>query len=310
MTRMNPWIWILIGAVSTLEIVRSEGEGEGEAEAGIKEAGPVHPYQSIVDRNPFGLKPPAPPPPPPTNPPPPKADIFLTGYTSLLTPKHAYFETKDPQGKIQFYELAEGTGKDGIDLLQVDEKEKTVKIKRDGVEQLLTLALNGKKAPTGPPPPVAGAPNPGAAGVVPPPVPNPSQPNPGVVNTPANYNPNLRSLPSRPIRAQAELPSGYNSGGGGSFGGTGVNYIQPGNFGQPGNAASDLRGGSPGPNTDAPPPQSTRLSPEEQLIMMELQRAANPNTILPPPLPIPGSQPPGGQLPPQLPPQLPTLPTQ
>ena len=70
-------------------------------------------YQSIIERNPFGLKPP-PTPAPVTNALPevkPKVEIFLTGITSVghpQLPRQAYFYTRE-QGKkdITYYSLAE-----------------------------------------------------------------------------------------------------------------------------------------------------------------------------------------------------------
>src|SRR4051794_16051503 len=83
-------------------------------------------YQSIVERNPFGLRPPpaaittniAPPEVKP------KVEIFLTGVTSIgypKLPKQAYFYTRE-QGKkdIVYYAMTEGTGKDGIQVLNID----------------------------------------------------------------------------------------------------------------------------------------------------------------------------------------------
>src|ERR1041384_8277956 len=73
-------------------------------------------YQSIIERNPFGLHPP---PPPPTNkiPPPPKEEkpkreVFLTGLTSAFGryPKQVYLMSKEqgPKKEPMFYSLKEG----------------------------------------------------------------------------------------------------------------------------------------------------------------------------------------------------------
>ena len=74
-------------------------------------------YQSIIERNPFGLHPP-PPPPTPTNPPPAKQDkakreVFMTGIVAPFGrfPKQVYLMSKEqgPQKKEPtFYALREG----------------------------------------------------------------------------------------------------------------------------------------------------------------------------------------------------------
>src|SRR5688572_6435644 len=88
-------------------------------------------YQSIVVRNPFGLKPP---PEPATNTTPevpkPKVEVFLTGLTSVgypRVPKQAYFYTRE-QGKkdITYYTMTEGTEKDGIEVLDIDHEQRKV----------------------------------------------------------------------------------------------------------------------------------------------------------------------------------------
>src|SRR5262245_33655253 len=73
----------------------------------------VNPYEPIVERNPFGLKPPPPPDPdagkPPPPPPAPLATVDLTGITSILSSKRALLEIVPGPGKPMIKPiLAEG----------------------------------------------------------------------------------------------------------------------------------------------------------------------------------------------------------
>jgi len=73
---------------------------------------PGNPYQGIIDRNVFGLKPPPPPPDPEsTKPPPPK--VFLTGITTILGNRRALLKMTPPAkpgepAKEQSFTLGEG----------------------------------------------------------------------------------------------------------------------------------------------------------------------------------------------------------
>lgn len=192
-------------------------------------AGPLHgieanrSYQTIVDRNPFNLKPPPPPAAPPTNEPPakPPVEIMLTGYSTVTKPKRAYLMSKEPNKKDPYFSLAEGQAKDGVEVLEINERTKTVKIKNAGIEHELTFAKNGITNPPTMMPPG------GMPGVV------PGQPNPAVMpgqpqaffnhnnNTtqpvvnngaPVNNNNAIRSIPSRTLRTQPEPPPTMNMG--------------------------------------------------------------------------------------------------
>src|SRR4051812_44337384 len=92
-----------------------------------------NPYQAIVDRNVFALKP-APvaakvdpeankPPPPP---------ITLTGITTILGSKRVFLTVNMPpkppeQGKVQSFMLSEGQRDGEIEVLEIDEKNGIVK---------------------------------------------------------------------------------------------------------------------------------------------------------------------------------------
>jgi hypothetical protein len=168
------------------------------------------PYQGIVDRNVFNLKPPPPPgsdePPPP---PPPK--IVLSGITTILGAKQVLMKVamppKPPEpAKEKTLFLVEGESQDDITVLAIDTDAGTVKVKNHGIEETLDITKNGSKPPT------AAAANPAAPGVpgvgIPggfppglrPPTPLPPLPNP-------NGAAGLRTIPTRPLRAQP-LPGG------------------------------------------------------------------------------------------------------
>src|SRR5438445_13350489 len=92
-----------------------------------------NPYRGIVDRNVFGLK--DPPPPPPPNPDagkPPTPPITLTGITTVLGNKRAFLTlqlpAKQPEpAKTPSLMLTEGQRDGEVEVLEIDEKERTVK---------------------------------------------------------------------------------------------------------------------------------------------------------------------------------------
>src|SRR5690242_1103292 len=84
-------------------------------------------YESITDRNVFGLKPPPPPPDPEAAKAPP-VKITLTGITTIIG-KRALLKTPPPPSKPgetskgeQSYILAEGQREGDIEVLEIDEK--------------------------------------------------------------------------------------------------------------------------------------------------------------------------------------------
>jgi hypothetical protein len=143
---------------------------------------PGNPYQGIVDRNVFGLKPPPPPPDPEsTKPPPPK--VFLTGITTILGNKRALLKMTPPAkpgepAKEQSFTLAEGQREGDIEVLEINEKAGTVKVNNYGTITSLDFENNGVKVAGGPPPAAPGA---GARppGFVPAPGANPAMPGGG-----------------------------------------------------------------------------------------------------------------------------------
>src|SRR4026208_1717959 len=85
----------------------------------------VNPYEPIVERNPFGLKPPPPPDPdagkPPQPPPAPLATVDLTGLTSLLSSKRALLEIVPGPGKPMIKPiLAEGERVESVEVVSIN----------------------------------------------------------------------------------------------------------------------------------------------------------------------------------------------
>jgi hypothetical protein len=209
-------------------------------------------YRVIVDRNPFGLKPP---PPPPTNAVPqnvaPKDEILLTGITSIGGLR-AYFMTKAPAGKNpEYYSLGVDEKGGGLEVLDIDAGLKSVRVRNAGVESVMSFAANGVKAPAAP-----AGPGPGLPGA--PPAPGATIPNAGGVTVAPGVAPGAAgantSIPNNRVR---QIPSR-----------TPRTTVAPS---QPAAGAAPFAG-----ETDA--------------IMMELQRQANPNIEFPPtPMPpMPG----------------------
>lgn len=144
-----------------------------------------NPYEAIIERNVFGLKPPPPPPDPEANkPPPPK--VLFQGITTILGQKRALFKVQippkpgeQPKGEQSFI-LAEGQRDGDIEVLEIDEKAYKVKLKNFGTVMDIDFENNGIKT--------AAAPAPGAvpkpAGAVPGRPPSPFAPAGGAPGVP------------------------------------------------------------------------------------------------------------------------------
>jgi hypothetical protein len=131
------------------------------------DADPSH-YNSIVDRNPFGLKPPPPPVDPntlaPVAPPPPLATVELTGITSILSRKLACLEIIPGPGKQMLKPiLAEGEKVESVEVVTIDIDKNQVVVRNGTLVTNLTFRV--AKASTAPP-----AGNQPIAGVIPTPV--------------------------------------------------------------------------------------------------------------------------------------------
>src|SRR5262249_16867763 len=108
-------------------------------------------YQQISERNMFGLRP-IPEAVTPTNievaPAFPK--IFLTGITTLGGYKRALLAVQYPAkagqpGKEEYLTLTEGQREEGIEVLNVDENAREVRVKNSGTEMSLNFENNGVK---------------------------------------------------------------------------------------------------------------------------------------------------------------------
>ena len=129
------------------------------------------PYQSVVERNVFGLKPPPPPPDPEANkPPPPK--MFLQGITTFGGTKRALLKAQmppkpgePPKGEDSFV-LAEGQREGDIEVLEINVKEGTVKVNDFGTVTTLDFEHNGIKTAAAAPVPGV-APHPGGGFPIP-----------------------------------------------------------------------------------------------------------------------------------------------
>jgi hypothetical protein len=214
-------------------------------------------YRVIIDRNPFGLKPP---PPPPTNAPPPAAskdEILLTGITSIGGNK-AWFMTKPPQGKNpEYYVLGVDEKKDALEVVAIDLASKSVRVRNAGVEKVMTFASNGVKAPEAAGTPATGTNPPGRASL--PGVAASTMPSPFTGSTPMVANSRVHPIPSR----NSSSPT------------MGMNPMMGMNSGV-------------APNQSVAPPNPYQAATD--VLLMELQRKANPNVVFPPTpgLPMPG----------------------
>ena len=246
----------------------------------------ANPYKAIVDRNVFDLKAPkiaetAPPPPPATPPP----NVKLTGLTSIFgKPKALFMLTKAPgSGKgapapgsngEESVIMNVGERQGTLELLEIDMKEGTAKVKNDGTEVVLTLpnpSSGGGGAPGGP------ARGPGGAPVFPGGGPGNGQPPKMPTFIPQPQIPG--GLPGQiPAAASGVSPSGI-SGGATGFG-NGAAGSDLGSL-----LTRDMRT----PQAQQQPADTATI--EEKMLMLEanrIQYANNPNHSLAP-LPPPAA---------------------
>ena len=217
------------------------------------EASGTTPYQGIVERNVFGLKPPPPPTPPEANvPPPPK--IILQGIINFMGHKRALLKVQmpakppDPAKEVPLI-LIEGQRDGEIEVLEINDKpgNEFVKVNDYGTITNLNFENNGIKMAAGPAP----AGQPGPPGFVPPPVGSPFVP--GATG---------KGLPTtRQMRTGAA--------------------VSPGGYG--GSVAPASYAGTPAPNTytpsgpaySSPPPLVTGGGPAGSLALPSMTSAPN-----------------------------------
>lgn len=238
-------------------------------------------YQSIIDRNPFGLKDlPAPRDPAldkKPEPEKPKSEFYLTGISTMgypKRPKKAYLINKDQSKKDyseKYFNMAIGDRAGDLALQDIDEKNRRVKIAYRGEEMWLNMKDNGVPALTGPAPGM-----PGGVGMV-------GQPMP--LGQPGGV-PALQPNPNSPT---PQAPNAYPN--------TGNRRIPRSTLTSPGTANAALTPApapAPGPQTDA--------EVLEQIIRMQ-----NPGKFNQPGTP-PGATPSPGRVPPAQSPDAPPMP--
>lgn len=258
-------------------------------------------YQSIVERNPFGLKPP---PAPATNIPPPevkaKVEVFLTGITTVgypRIPKQAYFYTRE-QGKkeITYYAMSEGDGKDGIQVLNIDSDKRKVRVKMENAETLLSFDTHGVPVSAA----AAGRPLPGVPGAIP--MPGRNQPGVQPLPMPGGATPNVSyDGNGQPIYNQAaynpaaqpvpQVPQLGTSGNTYNQGSTGLRQIpsrriRGGNNYNSGANVPGLPGGAYNGNGGGMGQPQAVTDPAEEYVKAKINEAAmrqaRPNIPLPP----------------------------
>jgi len=209
-----------------------------------------NPYGAIVERNVFDLHDPPPPKLEPDTPKGPPPNIKLTGITTIFGMKQALLSVNKPgaAGKPPttiYLTLNEGQRRDDIEMLEINPKARTAKIKSDDMESLLNIETNhtaGGPAPGGPPPTGGHAPG----------TPPGFQANP--------YGGNKTAIPPRPTRTDyqpsaAPTPSAYNQ--------------APYNPGYGGGTQAPVA------TQTGAPTQQQQLTPLEQYTLAEAQRAQN-----------------------------------
>lgn len=214
MTTRAKFLGCLLGLGATVMVARADVAGD---------------YKIILERNPFGLKPPPPPPAPPTNAAPAETptNYKLSGITALFRPPRAMF-VNHPPGKPtpEYLSLSEGQRQGSLEVLPggIDVKAGTVKVKISGEERTMSFEKDGLKGPAGPA--IATAPGvpvpmvmpgfnpvpatPGgsmtAPGGIPSPQFNAPRPvptaSPAVMPTPVQ----LQGVPARPVRGTTTIP--------------------------------------------------------------------------------------------------------
>ena len=208
------------------------------------------PYQGIVERNVFNLKPRAPDvAPEPPAPPPPK--IKLNGIFTILGKKQTGLTVSIPPrppdpAREESFILVEGQRKGDIEVLQISEAGGMVKVNNHGTIQFLNFTNDGPRLAAAPPP----IPSPGA-----PPMPASMNPNPGAL--PPGVAPSaIRTIPTRTMRLP-QVPGGAQP--------VSPNAQMPPPGGYPVSYPAAVQ------PTGAPSPEN-QLSPEEQAIIIEAQR--------------------------------------
>jgi hypothetical protein len=161
-------------------------------------------YHVVVERNPFGLNPPKPVPIVTNTPPVQKSDVKFTGITVDRFGKKAWLVVPPPPNNRtqnpQYLSMREQETQGDIQVLEIDDKENTVKIVNAGTPVVLTFKENGYATPTAaamPGNPLAPHNIPGAL------------PTPGVLPTPGLPMPGIMPAPTTPgVKTAGVTPTG------------------------------------------------------------------------------------------------------
>jgi len=228
-------------------------------------------------RNPFGLNPPPPPVVETAPEPEPEPDltIYLTGITTLLGTKKAFLKTDDPKEtdklkKFRYYTLKEGEARDGLEVVSIDVETGSVKINHKSASRTLNLEDDGIEAVTAP---VSAPGKPGGAKLP------PGMSRAAATARPVSRPTTTRTTTPRPVSSSTRTATGSASA---SARPTSINI--PGrNPRSTATSAQSLNGGRtvnlpirPTRNSDAPLlPPPPKVDPQEQKILMELNREVN-----------------------------------
>lgn len=123
---------------------------------GLPGAIDANPYLSIVERNPFGLKPPPPPAPEPSpeDSAPPPAKVTLTGLTTMFGEPRALLEIIEQEGGKPAAPLKPilslGQRSGSVELLSIDMAKNQVRIRNGSLESDLTFEVVKASAGPGP----------------------------------------------------------------------------------------------------------------------------------------------------------------
>jgi len=215
----------------------------------------VNPYQGVVERNVFALKPP-PPPPDPESLKPPAPEFQLTGITTIFGNKRALLKSIPKAGKAgqpaekeRSYMLTEGQREDDLQVDRIDEVARTVTVTYAGTVSTLDFTNNAAKMMAVAPPPMPAMP--GARGAAPPAA--------AGIHPPTPAHPGLRQ-PAGPASDKRPMRTGAGMGMAPPAMGMGVPPVQTSLAAQE-------------------PPALTR---DQQEVVMEAMREQNPSM---PPLP-------------------------
>jgi hypothetical protein len=219
-----------------------------------------YPYSGITNRNVFSLKPPTPVE-QPKPPPPPVSKITLTGITTIFGKKMALMTAQAPArppepAKQESYMLAEGERDKELEVISIDEKAGVVKVNNGSNVETLDFVNNGAKLVSAPPPMAGGSPGG---------IPQPGMP--GAAGAPGILSPGPVANGMRTMRSPRS-PNG------------------PGATTDP-SAAANSYGVNYGAQSQTTPIQIPQMTPEEQTIMIEVERERTKddvmNGVVPPP---------------------------